>query len=243
MSLRKSKNPSLDEYSSLIALGAGLSALFLFWPRDATANTGDNMNNTPSQVPPAPESATSIMARTSGMSQTAREREFIRLINSGNVPSWTFTTVQIRNGLSVTPDFIAVGTDEDYIWVPLTPAGAMLVLGQIGFRLPTRSEAEAIYAYALASGNNIPFQSFTPTSGQTRWGNLAMTTSKNKIMRVLNGRRGLIDGHKKYVLGERNGKVLIYGGHYADGSLVQPYSDIHDASYLDYSHGIRGVVA
>ena len=241
MGRRKRKNPEDTDITPFVIAALGVGSVLLLWPKNASANIGNNtMNNS---TVPTLETGSQIMSRTSGMSQSAREQEFIRLVNAGNVPSWTFTTVQIRSNLAVTPDFIAVGTDEDYIWIPLTPSGAVQILGPRRMRLPMRSEADAIYAHAVAIGNNIPFQSFTPAHGQTRWGNTAMTASRDKILRALNGRRGIIDGHKKYVLGERNGKVLIYGGHYADGSQVQPYSDIHDASYLDYSHGIRGVVS
>ena len=35
------------------------------------------------------------------------------------------------------------------------------------------------------------------------------------------------------------GKVIIFGGKYANGSRVQPQSAVHAATYEDYSHGVR----
>lgn len=56
----------------------------------------------------------------------------------------------------------------------------------------------------------------------------------------LNGRTGLIDGHKKTILRDApRGKVRIYGWHRPDGTPLQPDSSVHGKEYVDYSHGIR----
>ena len=60
------------------------------------------------------------------------------------------------------------------------------------------------------------------------------------------GRPGLIAGHKKDVvvtnrLVSRPDRVAIYGWHRRDGRPIQPLSLVHEASYADYSHGIRFV--
>jgi hypothetical protein len=57
-------------------------------------------------------------------------------------------------------------------------------------------------------------------------------------------RGGLVAGHKKDVvvsnrLGEREGRVAIYGWHYTSGQPIQPLSIVHGENYLDYSHGVR----
>src|SRR5262249_8630683 len=33
--------------------------------------------------------------------------------------------------------------------------------------------------------------------------------------------------------------VVIYGWHYKSGKNIQPESDVHENTYVDYSHGIR----
>ncbi len=193
----------------------------------------------------AHEPATAILARTQGMSQMAREREFVALIQRGNVPLSTWDMVPIRYGLSAMADFLAVGTDGDFMWVPLTPMAAMEVLAPRGMRLPHRDEADAIFAAARAQSGFVPFQAFSPMHGQTRWGNTAIASTRQRLEVERAGRKGLLDGHKKYVLGHAvvngEGRVIIYGGHTYDGASVQPYSTVHADSYLDYSHGIRGV--
>lgn len=56
----------------------------------------------------------------------------------------------------------------------------------------------------------------------------------------------LIAGHKKDVvvskrLVQRPDRVAIYGWHRPDGRPIQPLSLVHEASYADYSHGIRWI--
>lgn len=50
----------------------------------------------------------------------------------------------------------------------------------------------------------------------------------------------LIAGHKKDIVrGRQAGRVAIYGWHYRSGQPIQPLSNVHGASYKDYSHGVR----
>lgn len=231
----------------LVLVGAATTLAVLFWPRQAVAEQPPTSTVPPPEPPPGAEGATSILARTAALSQDAREREFVALVERGNVPSWTWSAAPVRPGLAAMTDFLAVGSDDDFVWIPLTPRTAAAVLAAHGMRLPTRSEADAIFAAARSGGGFLPFQSFSPRHGQTRWGSDAISETRRRIEAERGGRRGLLDGHKKYVLGRAvvngEGRVIIYGGHTQDGAQVQPCSTVHDESYLDYSHGIRGVRA
>lgn len=190
------------------------------------------------------ETGSEILHRTAKLSQPAREEEFLTLIARGNVPSGTWGRVRIGPGLYAMPDFLAVGTDADFVWAPLTPRAAVEAISPLGFRLPTRAEADAVFKAALEGDGFLPFRSFTPRAGHTRYGSAALEESRAKINAALRGRVGLLDGHKKYVLGRTStGRVIIYGGHTDPNTRVQPYSTIHSETYLDYSHGIRGVVS
>ena len=37
----------------------------------------------------------------------------------------------------------------------------------------------------------------------------------------------------------RPGYVVIYGWHQLNGAAIQPLTNIHSGSYVDYSHGVR----
>lgn len=203
------------------------------------------------------EPASAFLARTSGLSESRREREIIAAAALGNVPSWTWQLVDVvipatrtapQRTLRVMPDFFAIGTDTDFARVPLSPDGAASVFAMHGLRFPTIAEVEAIHSSAAARGGFVPFDDWEPRPGASRSSNIAIAESNAAAERRRAGRGGLLDGEMKYVLGkvhsaaENRDKVRIYGGWYADGRRVQPDSTIHIASYLDRSHGIRGVV-
>lgn len=200
----------------------------------------------PAPAPPGPEPASAFLARTARMSEATREREFLASIARGNVPSWTWSLVDVPGVGRVMPDFLALGTDQDFVRVPLTPSGAAAVLGPRGMRLPTQREAEAIFAAARARGGHVGFRAWSPHDGQGRGSNTALAEHHAATERARTGRTGLLDGHQKYVLGQvnRDGRawVVIYGGWGTNGALVQPLFTHHAATYLDYSHGIRGVM-
>ena len=69
-------------------------------------------------------------------------------------------------------------------------------------------------------------------------------THNATIEQQLQGRRGLVGGHKKDVvmasrMASAPGRVAIYGWHQKSGAPIQPVSTVHGANYADYSHGIR----
>lgn len=196
--------------------------------------------------PTGREPATAFLARTAGLSETAREREILASIARGNVPSWTWSLVSVPvagRSIMVMPDFLSLGTDQDFIRVPLTPAGAASVFGAHGLRFPTKAEADAVFAAARARGGHVGFRAWSPHDGFSRGSNRALAEHHATTETGRAGRSGLLDGHAKYVLGQQGSKVVIYGGWYAGtgATPVQPLYSGHTATYLDYSHGIRGV--
>ena len=46
----------------------------------------------------------------------------------------------------VAPDYLAVGTDEDYLLTPMTPMIAQRIADRLGCTLPTRKMVDDIYA-------------------------------------------------------------------------------------------------
>lgn len=112
----------------------------------------------------APNSAvpgTLLMQQVAGMSLTERENVLVQAIQRGNYPKFLrrFQIVKTsildaqgkrhRVEFRVMPDYLAVGTDLDFVRVPLTPMAAQRVAD--GFRcvLPTPAIVDAIYAQAF----------------------------------------------------------------------------------------------
>jgi hypothetical protein len=147
---------------------------------------------------------------------------------------------QVTVTLCVTPDYLAVGSETDYIRVPLGLPAAAMVADRLGFMLPTTRMVDVIFQQA---GVRVAPSPMTPGA--------AMTSTRyfwqhnQTVDRQLRGRTGtLVAGIKKdLVLSERlrrnPGRVAIYGWHRTNGTPIQPLSTVHGAYYADYSHGVR----
>lgn len=141
--------------------------------------------------------------------------------------------------ICVTPDYLAVGSDRDFVRVPLGLPAAASIASRFDMMLPTSRIVDAIYAQAQVKLSPKPMQA-GPQMSSTDY----FLRHNATIEGQRNGRHGLIAGHKKDVvvanrMASNPGRVAIYGWHRSKGDPIQPVSTVHGASYADYSHGIR----
>ena len=191
----------------------------------------------------------------SKMNPEQREEAIRREILKGNVPEFLrkLAPVQLQCPLPggriinatifVTPDYLAIGSDADFLRVPMNLHTALTIADQLGFALPTKKMVDAIY---LQSRHRLVPQPL-PAGPEMRstayyWNHNRMIQTQAASLGVQLG--DLIAGHKKDVvitnlLSTRAGKIAIYGWHRAPGRPIQPLSTVHGANYADYSHGIR----
>ena len=186
---------------------------------------------------------------------SARDRAVVEQVVAGNVPDFLRRLVPVRfDGtdargrdvqitLCVTPDYLAVGSDDDFVRVPLGLPAAMEVAQRFDMVLPTTRMVDAIYAQAqlrLSPATMDPGNQMSSTAYFQRH-----NATIERQRRSEGGRLGqLVAGHKKdLVLTNRltsaPGRVAIYGWHRGMGRPIQPLSTVHGAGYADYSHGIR----
>jgi hypothetical protein len=197
-----------------------------------------------------------FMRRTSGLSDADRDRAAVAEIERGNVPSFLarLTPVEIAGGASgsgvaatlwVTPDYLAIGSDADFVYVPLSYPSATLVADRFASVLPTAKMVDAIYEQSAHQLPPLPL----PAGPQMR-----SNAYLSRHQQGIDAQRAglplgvLIAGHKKdLVLSNRlhrlPGRVAIYGWHRAADRPIQPLSTVHGAGYVDYSHGVRLVSA
>jgi hypothetical protein len=145
--------------------------------------------------------------------------------------------------LCVLPDYLAVGSDRDFLFVPLGLEAALAVAQRFGFELPTPHMVDAIYEAAPVKLAPLPL----PPGEQMR--STAYFVHHNQLIdeqrAALPAPLGeLTSGDKKdLVLTSRlwtdPGRVAIYGWHRGVGDPIQPLSTVHGARYSDYSHGVR----
>jgi lysozyme len=135
----------------------------------------------------------------------------------------------------VTPDVYK----RDGIRMPVSGIDALLIAQErsravgLPLTLPTKEMVDSIHRAA-------DVRLTMPTRGEPRQAMETYRSVDAEIERKLDGRSGLISGHKKEILRPAlGGRVTIYGGMKADGSFWQPVSSVHGETYTDYSHGLR----
>jgi hypothetical protein len=210
-------------------------------------------------IPPRPDngiSGTEFARKTSGLSGRERQRRALDELRRGNIPSFLrqLQAVTIRHVsagdtikavLWVTPDYLAIGDNSDFLRIPLTYPSATAIAGEFGCLLPTRKIVDAIYAQAPVHLRPIPMQ-----PGPRMRSSEYYLEHQRMIQKQLGGHQpdSLVAGHKKDVvisnrLHSKQGRIAIYGWHRPNGRPIQPLSTVHEARYADYSHGIRLVLA
>jgi hypothetical protein len=192
-----------------------------------------------------------FFASLGGLSGSERDARVINELARGNMPDFlrqlepvTFRGQDARGAeteivICVTPDYLALGSDRDYVRVPLGLPAAGRIAGQFDMTLPTPRMVDAIYAQADVKLSPAPMQA-GPQMSSTPY----LLRHNATIEDQLHGRGGLVAGQKKDVvmasrMASAPGRVAIYGWHRSASSPIQPVSTVHGASYADYSHGIR----
>ncbi|MFK7824883.1 MAG: hypothetical protein AB8G05_12045 [Oligoflexales bacterium] len=142
----------------------------------------------------------------------------------------------------VMPDYLAVGSDEDFVRVPLNLPSAIELTRLWNFILPTTKIVDLIYAHADCK---IPPHPLSPGPEMTSPG--YMQDHNYKVDQDTPNsatKKSLKAGHKKDIvisnrLLEKKNRIAIYGWHKLSGKPIQPLSIVHKSDYADYSHGVR----
>ncbi len=207
--------------------------------------------------PPGAPGGSEIAREIRALDLASREERIYAEIARGNVPERLrrLSPVAVtdtaggrtrRATFWVAPDYLAVGSDDDPLLIPLSPQTAQRIADLVGASLPTPRMVDAVWA---AAGVRLEPQPIPPSPEMTT---VAVFEDHNRRVRAqLAGRRVkagvLVAGHKKDVvvtaaLASSPGKVAIYGWHRLDGTPIQPVYLGHTDRWVDYSHGIRLVL-
>jgi hypothetical protein len=187
-----------------------------------------------------------FMRSIGALPRNEREAAVLNEIIGGNIPYFLrrFKSVPIsadnlQGTIEVTPDYLAIGSDEDFVRIPMTPQTAQQIADRFGCILPTRKMVDAIDAVAEVQLAPQPLT-------EDRESVAAFLLSNEKIEQQRAGKplSAFTIGAKKDVvltprILERPDRVAIYGWRQLDGTPVQPLSTAHVNWYVDYSHGVR----
>ncbi|MFN4100907.1 MAG: hypothetical protein ACK4GT_14125 [Pararhodobacter sp.] len=196
-----------------------------------------------------------VIGGLTGAGGRDRDDAIIAEILAGNVPDFQRNLVPVTftgtagNGqptritICVTPDYLAVGSNRDFVRVPLGLPAAMRVAERFDMVLPTTLMVDAIYSQAQVRLSPSPMD---PTSAMvtTNYFLRHNATVQGQMARAGGQLGQLVSGHKKDLvltnrLQSNPGRVAIYGWHQRNGQAIQPLSTVHGAQYADYSHGVR----
>ena len=196
------------------------------------------------------------MERVSGLPLSDREDEIYKAVASGNIPGFLRKTVTLQgvfedlNGgkhsviYEVMPDYLAVGSDDNFCRVPMNPRTAQRLATLFGASLLTSVLSDHIYSNAelkLAPFNYVPVGNANELVSKFVEHNAQI----EKQLSEAGGRHGqLVAGIKKDIIlssriAEKHDRVVLYGWHKPDGNPIQPVYSGHVWWYVDYSHGIR----
>jgi hypothetical protein len=211
-----------------------------------------------SGIPQAPDRAltgSQFAAYVSSMDARQREQAILKEILAGNMPGFLRNLIPVKLSyvtpagraiaatVFVMPEYLAIGSDKDFLRIPMNLYTAGTVASRLGFILPTRKIVNAIYEQSA-----IHFSPEPMTPGPQMRSTEYYRVHNQKIeeqSRELGIAQGtLVSGHKKDVvvtnlLANNPGRIAIYGWHRLSGAPIQPLSTVHGACYADYSHGIR----
>jgi pimeloyl-ACP methyl ester carboxylesterase len=221
--------------ASFLARGQSLP-----WPeRAADAPDGSRFEQRVKDLPPA-----------------RYDQEVCAQILAGNVPHFLrplcpVTITNLSGGATnsatffVTPDYLAVGTDDDFFRAPMTPATAQRIADNLDCILPTPKMVDAIYRAAEVKLAPLPIP---PSAAMTTVRVFALHNEMVRTQRLeslaAHPPGALVAGPQKDVvicpqLAGAPGKVAIYGWHRTNGVAIQSLYLGHTAAWVDYSQCIR----
>lgn len=216
--------------------------MVLFWTAAALAS------------PPTPElTGTQFAELVEDLHVTDRQREMVEALFKGYAAPFTdrlvpiswigedttgaFHTVEV----DVMCDYLALGTNEDFLRLPLNLYSALEVARDRNMVLPTTVIVDAVYVQAT---EQLTPQSMPPDDAMRTVGAYLRHREKLDAQGATLPTEGLRAGHKKDVvltplLETQPTQLAIYGWHRAAGDPIQGLNLWHGARYTDYSHGVR----
>ncbi len=184
-----------------------------------------------------------------------REKAILARLSEGIIPDYlrklkaVYLSHRFKDGhivkatIFVMPDYLSIGSDQDFLLIPVNLHTALEIAGRLGFILPTKKMVDQIVQQSNFRFSPQPL----PACSQMR--STAYYLKHNQMIMEQRSASGcpldaLVSGHKKDVvltnrLEKAIGKIAIYGWHRLSGLPIQPLSTVHGANYADYSHGIR----
>ncbi|MCK3686184.1 hypothetical protein [Maribellus sp. YY47] len=202
------------------------------------------------------ETGSVFMKRIENMRLEEREEEIYKALAAGNMPGLLRNTVSLEADFAdaegvvhkveyqIVPDYLSVGSDDDFCRIPMNPRTAQRLATLFGASLITAKISDDVYQKAEVKLEPFPYKP-VGNANETVQKFIDHNTQIERQKAAAGGQNGqIIAGIKKDVIlsnhiAQLPDKVVIYGWHKIDGSPIQPVYSGHVYWYVDYSHGIR----
>ena len=230
----------------------GLASVCLFAARGAAPG---GLSGLLPAIPAHARTGSQFAKYVASMDSRQREQAILSEILAGNLPAFLRNLVPVKLNylaaggkavsatLFVMPEYLAVGTDHDFLRIPMNLHTASAVASKLGFVLPTRKIVDAIYQQSAFHFSPEPMTP-GPQMRSTEYYQVhnQKIETQSRALGVLPG--ALVSGDKKDVvisprLTSNPQQLAIYGWHRLNGAPIQTLSTVHGACYADYSHGVR----
>lgn len=202
------------------------------------------------------ETGSAFMNRITTLSLQERESEIFKALSEGNVPDFLRSPVEInyraedgRGQLRevncwVMPDYLSVGSDDDFCRIPMNPYTAQRLADQFEGSLITSTLSDKIYEAAVQRPSPYFYKPVERENESVAKFVIHNSQIENQLLELGAKPGELVTSIKKDVilstmLDSTQNKVVIYGWHKPDGKAIQPVYGKHVDWYVDYSHGIR----
>src|SRR5574338_890414 len=202
---------------------------------------------------PGAVSGSQFIQNNINLGGAVREQNIFNEFMHGNVPDFLrdFTEVKYSDGNNiitylVMTDYLSIGSNEDYVRMPMSPLTAQKLANKFDCTLPTRKMVKDIWNQ---SENKLIPLPWGPPYNADMERTHRIGTHSQRIDAQLSGRNkfALTSGHKKDVVltnrlypNNPARRVAIYGWIQLSGIAIQDLNPTsHGDTYADYSHGIR----
>lgn len=193
---------------------------------------------------------TQFMQQTEALDFSGRQLAALQEILAGNMPEGLripATLILVNDHgdtlqFPVAKDYLAIGSDTDYVRMPLSLPSAKAITKYFNVLIPTPTLVDAIYDQAAIQLKPQPMHPGDEMRSNAYY--LRHNELINEQVGIKRFSDVLLAGHKKDIvlstrIERQPGKVPIYGWHLRQGEPIQPLSLVHRESYEDYSHGLR----
>lgn len=204
---------------------------------------------------PGSISGSLFIDKNMNLNGSVREQNILNEFLGGNIPDFLRKFVPITiNYLNDTityltmPDYLSIGSNDDFIRMPMNPHTAQTIADKYDCTLPTKKMVHDIWSKADFKINphphGPPYDASMESSERYLWHE---NTIKQQFKDLNISIGSFISGIKKDVVitnkltpNNPNKRVAIYGWIQPDGIAIQGLNpSSHEDTYADYSHGIR----